>query len=82
MEIGDSHDPYGAIVTGSMYEVADQETSATRKTVRVGSYFLVQLWLMVQDREHTRSAPRDRPEDAGEGSPQVVFWSRTWRIWS
>jgi hypothetical protein len=36
-------------------------------------YLLVQLWPMVQDREHKRIRQRDPLEDAGEGSPQVVF---------
>jgi hypothetical protein len=40
---------------------------------RVGRYLLVQLGPMVQDKEHNRFASEIQPEDAGEGSSQVVF---------
>jgi hypothetical protein len=49
--------------------------AAKRKGARVAAHLLVQLWRMVQDREHARSAPRDRPEAVGEGSPQLPLVS-------
>jgi hypothetical protein len=56
-EIGDTHDPYGAIVTASMYGCGEQIAAMRErrnKGPRVGCHLLVQLWRMVQDREHTR----------------------------
>jgi hypothetical protein len=47
--------------------VSDEQKQVRR------TYLLVQVWPMVQDREHKRSASETQPEDAGEGSPQVVF---------
>jgi hypothetical protein len=42
--------------------------------MRVALYLLVLMWQMVQDRNHDGSTERTSAfEDAGEGSPQVVF---------
>jgi hypothetical protein len=42
--------------------------------MRVAIYFLVLMWQMVQDKDHNGSTEQDLGfEDAGEGSPQVVF---------
>jgi hypothetical protein len=45
---------------------------AVTHRMRVGPYLLVLMWPMVQDRNNG-SASETGPEDAGEGSPQVVF---------